>query len=542
MKILNTVENRVLMAKQYEKALTEDSNTYIGIGKPLEWGGSDTIIPLPTQTTDNIFDIYRHLVSLKRLIGSDTNLVVPRVDWLNDTVYSEYTENLELFSYDHKQQITGNITATMASLSVVGTETTFTANLAIGDFIHLDGDGINVPPVKKEVVAITNNDLMLVNSAFTNTYTQNSIYKFTNTYPYYSNKFYVRNTYDQVFKCLSNNNGAESTVMPEIDVGGSLSENPFILTSDGYKWKYMYTIPVGLKEKFFTAEWMPVIKNQQISESTVDGRIEIIKIISGGTGYLANGNSVSANVVKVSGSGTGANLTANVSSGVIDKINIIDGGSKYKDAVISIEDTSKTFGSQTANIVVVIGPENGHGYDPEKELGAVHLMICAELDGNETGKFPTESAGENFDFRQISLISNPLDSDGLPANDIRYNATYVLTITPGTPGINGREDYYLDEYVYQGPSLEEATYSAVVSFWDKDTNNLWLNNVKGNISIGENEISTLKSSISGLIVQPKKLTVPEIQPYSGEVLYIKNNASVTRDDDQTEQIKIIVSF
>lgn len=525
------------MAKQYEKALTVDSNTYIGIGKPLEWGSSDAAIPDPTETTDNIFDAYRHLVSVKKIIGSDTNLVVPRVDWLTNTVYSEYTENLELFSYENKQKITGNATASITSLNIVGSGTLFTSNLAVGDYVLLTGDSINVPAVKKEVVSITNNTFMLVNSAFTSTYTQNNIYKVINTYPHYANKFYVRNIYDQVFKCLYNNGGTESTVMPEIDVGGSLPENPFIITSDGYKWKYLYTIPAGLKEKFFTADWMPVIKNNLVSESTVGGRIEIVKVISGGSGYLGGGNSSSSDIISVSGTGTGANLTANVYNGTIDKVNIIDGGSGYKSATITVNDITQLFASNDASIIAVIGPENGHGYDPEKELGAVHLMICAELEGNESGNFPTESSTQRFDFRQVSLLRNPLDADGLLANDIRYNATYVLTVTPPN------DDFTFDEYVYQGGSLESSTYSAVVTYWDKERNQLWLNNVSGTLSIGEGEISKLRSSAkSGLDVQPRKLNNPEIQLYSGDLLYIKNNESVLRDDDQTEQVKIIVSF
>jgi len=533
MKILNTVENKILMAKQYEKALTVDSNTYIGIGKPLEWDGSDTVIPRPTETTDNIFDVYRHLVSLKKIIGSDVNLVAPRVDWANNTVYEEYTEDLELFTYDFKQQVSGVVTASLGSSNVVGNGTFFTANLSVGDYVELAGDGINVPPVKKEIVAITNNTFMLVNSVFTNTYTQNNLQKIINTYPFYSNKFYVRNDYDQVFKCLLNNNGAASTVVPEIDVGGSLPENPFILTSDGYKWKYLYTIPSGIKEKFFTSDWMPVVKNNLVVNSTVNGRLEIIKIISGGSGYLAGGNSSSANIISVSGSGTGANLTANVYNGVITNINIIDGGSGYKDAIITVSDNTQLFGSNSANIISVIGPENGHGYDPEKELGATHLMICSELDGDELGKFPTENLDENFDFRQVSILRDVLDSDGLPANNIRYNASYLVTV------FNPPKRYTLDSYLYQGESFETATYTAVVVFWDDDTKTLWLNNVTGSIQ-AETELK-VKDDVN-FVASIDTIVSPEIQLNSGELLYIKNNESIVRDDDQTEQIKILVSF
>lgn len=521
------------MAKNYETAITTDSNTYVGIGKPLEWGGSDTIIPNPIETTDNEFDVYRHLVAVKKVIGSDINLVVPRVDWANNTVYSEYTEDLPTFEYQSETQISGNVTVSSTSLNVVGNGTAFTSNLAAGDYITIQGDGVGVPKVKKEVVQITNNNFMMVNSAFTSTYTQNNIYKITDTYPYYVNKFYVRNTYDQVFKCLLNNNSAESTVMPEIDVGGSLPQNPYILTSDGYKWKYLYTIPAGLKEKFFTSDWMPVVNNNIVNDAAVNGRIDIIKIISGGSGYLAAGNSTSANIISISGDGAGANVTANVTSGVIDKVNIINGGSGYRTATITVSDATKLSGS-SANLIAVIGPEGGHGIDVEIELGATNLMICTELDGDELGKFPTENSAENFDFRQISLIKNIVDSDGNIADNIRYNATYVLRITD-PPGDNR---YNLDEYVYQGENFASATFTGVVAFWDETARELWLNNVTGTIDLGPD----LRSVDTNFPVVVIDFAEPEIELYSGEVLYIRNNESIVRDDDQIEQIKIVVSF
>lgn len=534
MNSLNTIQNRILMAKLYENAITVDSNTYIGIGRPLEWNNIDAPIPIPYQTTESIYDVYRHLVSVKRILGSDTNLVVPRVDWSNNTVYSEYTEHLSLYTYETENQLAGNVTVTTTSLNVVGNGTAFTSNLAPGDLITIPGDGINALKVRKEVVSITNNQFMMVNSAFTNSYSQNNIYKFTNSYPHYANDFYVRNTYDQVFKCLLNNNGAESTVMPEIDIGGSLPENPFILTSDGYKWKYMYTIPVGLKEKFFTAEWMPVIDDVIVSGAAVDGGISIIKVISGGSGYLATGNSTSANIISISGDGTGANVTANVTSGVIDKVNIIDGGSGYKTATIIINDDSKTPSTNSANLIAVISPQGGHGFDVESELGATHLMICAELDGNELGKFPTENDTEKFDYRQISIIKDVLDSDGIPADNKAYNATYVVEVVDPAP-----KTFKLDEYVYQGASFAQATFKGIVSFWNKSTRELWLNNTTGTVVVGQTMKSTLDGEIDSYTSQ---VTDPEIELYSGEVLYVKNSEPIVRDNDQTEQIKIVISF
>jgi len=71
-----------------------------------------------------------------------------------------------------------------------------------------------------------------------------------NNNPFY--KFYVKNRYDQVFKCLWNKNGAPSTEEPYFEPGVYGNNNIF-QGSDGYKWKFMYTIDTGLKLKFMDA-------------------------------------------------------------------------------------------------------------------------------------------------------------------------------------------------------------------------------------------------------------------------------------------------
>lgn len=65
-------------------------------------------------------------------------------------------------------------------------------------------------------------------------------------------QFFVVTSTNNVYKCLSNNNGAVSTVRPT-----GTSVNP-VLTADGYTWKYMYTIPSGYLNKFNSANFMAV--------------------------------------------------------------------------------------------------------------------------------------------------------------------------------------------------------------------------------------------------------------------------------------------
>jgi hypothetical protein len=86
-----------------------------------------------------------------------------------------------------------------------------------------------------------------------------------------------------IFKCLSNNGGVASTDQPlfsEIDV-----EDEIYLTTDGYQWKYMYSINSTNYSKFATSDYIPFIENANVTSAAVDGAINTILITNPGSQY-----------------------------------------------------------------------------------------------------------------------------------------------------------------------------------------------------------------------------------------------------------------
>ena len=100
--------------------------------------------------------------------------------------------------------------------------------------------------------------------------------------------FYVKNKYNQVFKCLWNNNDQPSTIEPYFEPGTYNTNNIFKGT-DNYKWKYIYTIDTGLKVKFMDKQWIPVSVTANtpspLMNSAGAGSIDVINITNGGSGY-----------------------------------------------------------------------------------------------------------------------------------------------------------------------------------------------------------------------------------------------------------------
>lgn len=86
-----------------------------------------------------------------------------------------------------------------------------------------------------------------------------------------------------VFKCLENNANAYSTSPPNFS--DTSAEDTYYETSDGYVWKYMYSITKEEWDNFATRDFIPVIPNANVSGNAVSGAIDVIKVESGGAFY-----------------------------------------------------------------------------------------------------------------------------------------------------------------------------------------------------------------------------------------------------------------
>lgn len=102
----------------------------------------------------------------------------------------------------------------------------------------------------------------------------------------FNEEFYVvvnESTEYNVFKVLNNNGGIPSTQAPS--KASTSEDDHYYATSDGYEWKYMYTISTSDWAKFATADFVPVIPNANVSGNAIAGAIDTVKVVSGGSNY-----------------------------------------------------------------------------------------------------------------------------------------------------------------------------------------------------------------------------------------------------------------
>lgn len=522
----------ITFAENFEHVISTGSDfLYVAMGKPGQWPDGDTLVT-PYDTTYDKNLAFKNGIVMKRVTGSDIQPVVPRVDWTTGTPYVAYDQTANLFSKTYETALAD----VLLNVDSVVLPNTVYANTD-GDLSGLiqQGSVLRISTESREVAYVnTAGDYLVVNTNFTIEHIDEIGYRTfsaAETWQYY-NQFYVRNIYDQVFKCLHAPTNTDSTTMPEITLGGQLPENPYIQTADGYKWKYLYTIPSGLKKKFFTEKYMPVIRDTTVYNNTVDGRIDIVQVIDGGSGYF-NGSTVSNYpIAAIAGDGTGATATVDVASGVITEVNITEGGSGYTLGSVTITDPLQLNSGNTANLRVVISPQYGHGSDPVRELGASYEMISVDFAGDMEGLLPTSASDE---FRQIFLVRNPRIS----ANTDQATAAQYLMCTKLF--VENRAVFTLGSEVFIGDTYETAIFTATCVFYDSSSGILYVNNIVGDVdnTIGR-EIYQRDNILN--YAQVFSVTKPSINTLSGEILYIENRDAVTRSVDQTETAKIVIEF
>jgi len=341
-------------------------------------------------------------------------------------------------------------------------------------------------------------------------------------------RFYVKNRFDQVFKCLWNNNGGAVSTEPYFEPG-TFNANQIFQGADDYKWKYMYTITSGNKLKFMDDAWMPVpiattIPNP-VSTFAGIGSVDVINVIDGGTGYDPANAIIT---VTITGDGQFATANATVVSGSINDIVVANTGSNYSFANVTI---SSALGSG-ATTISPVSPIGGHGYNPATELGARHIMLTARFTRDENGNLPTD-----IDFRQIGLLVNPLAKFGTGfgrANANIYKTTTDFVVSQGF-GV-----YTPDETVFQSVdgTLPSATFTATVLSFDVATNTVKLINTQGTAN-NSGLLYGVTSGTSRVVLQQR---APDFIPYSGYLTYLENREPVQRNADGSEFFKLVLGY
>jgi hypothetical protein len=518
-----------IAAQRFKQSFTEDSLRnvgYIFIGKSTEYEDEETPEDV-SDTLSNTRIVWDNMYAGKKITAGDVEFVIPNQQWESGKIYKQFDDQKD-----------------------------------ISDLLSISENYINGQ----------------------------------NAYP-----MYVINSEGNVYKCLCNDTGLPSLEEP---IGDFTVNDGFIYTSDNLLWKYMYNIRQS--NKFLSDEWIPVpgeisdvnFVDYNLNQSNlVDGALVKIVVTNPGTNYFHSNitvqsfssgetvlsviggslNNVYENMT-IEGDGivpgtyiieidrlasiqkiTLSNFTTGAGGGFSSAIQVktrvvVEGdgellpttyvelnennglrkivvsnygvGYNYADVVI--------YGSGSdASARVVLPPKYGHGFDPAKELGAKSVMIVeriGEVDSTENGLISVETS-----FRQYGLLINP-HKYGDDFRITEQTANSVITQTTNITLAGVGNPYPLDTMVYQG-SVSKPFFTGIVNSQDLTT--IRLTNIRGTPAIGSLLFSETDPSSGRAVFSVKN---PELEPYTGDIVYIKNITKVERSLGQAEEIKFVIQF
>ena len=399
----------------------------------------------------------------------------------------------------------------------------------------------------------------------------------------YNSNYYVMNKDFRVYLCISNgaspSNGGNGIVSLDEPIHTDLEPR---LESDGYVWKYLYTIKPSDIVKFDSADFIPLptdwASNTDVSDvrgNAVDGKIETVVIENGGTGYQITGTK---NNVPIKGDGTGALASVTFIDGKASSVQVTNGGSGYSFATLDVDSVVTGAG---ASFSVIIPPAGGHGADVYRELGSNKVLIYSRIENSDITNpdFPTGNQ-----FARIGIVKNPQVFDSTNILDTpSASGLYGLRLTgAATTSISVKTDGEILQTVSTGSTaigkiVGYDPLTKTLQYWqDRSLATIGagssvprygfsLNRFTSSPGTGGNtnivvetttgtETLSIDTSFTGVStdVSNKKyyfgqsytsgLANPEIKKYSGDIVYIDNRPEVTRATNQREDIKIVLEF
>ena len=444
-----TDELRALLARNFADNFASGAEKYyISIGRSEVWDSNDTV-PTPVNTPGEIESVRNQMQSVKEVQA--TSLVVPRYNWSNGAIYSQFDDTVA---------------------------------------------GYPNPP------------------------------------------YYVINENNNVYICLETGRNNQGVAVPSIYEPTGANNDPF-RQNDGYVWKFLFTVSASRANSFMSSNFMPVqlqgatdsgstgiqLKQEEIQNTAVAGAITSVIITDAGNGYTSN-----PTVTITSPSGTGARANARIDSatGTLAWIKMADSGtttvmgSGYTRANVIISGG----GGTGAKARAVIGTnDSGIGADSRVDLKSTAIMFHTRIEGTDSDFIVDQ------DFRQVALIRNIKDSSGALFNEPTGSTLKRMTLSSI---INS---FSKDKLIRGQITLAEAYIDTT------DSNEIYYHqtDATGFVDFQNGEIIEEVNGLGEGIID-SALIPPEVDPMTGDVLYIDNRAAVLRSAVQSEDVKVIIQF
>ena len=414
-------------------------------------------------------------------------------------------------------------------------------------------------------------------------------YNWTNggIYSAWNNRFHSNNLFiagqdeDDPFYVMTSTNAVYTCIKQGVDVFGQVANStvpPSITdtnvktfeTSDGYQWKYLYTVGTNDTQKFLTSSYLPTEEVIEILDSAgnsnldpfqqdqlaiqlaaVPGEIIGVEIDSAGRNFVDGTYELEFDGVPLMENGVEKTIVparawAKVLNNVLVDVTMREPstgiwhfGENYYNATVRFKDPVS---GDSYKLRPIIGPVKGLGAQAQIDLNSTALMYNVILSGTEAG-----SAIVDNDFRQVGLIRNPeiLDSDGFGAitgqRVLDTEVTLVISSLKydvNSVGVSLDLSKITGDEIIQGSNSNARAILVGVNVGE-DLFYYTQNRETGHRDFELNEPITIGVSESTTVLGINK---SDLVKQSGDVYYIDSRRPFMRNGEQSEDIKLVIDF
>lgn len=548
-----------------------DRNHYIFIGRTKPWPNiaktsttetvSELSPPTPKATRAEELEARDHMIALKKVRDVDATLVVRRFNWdaTGNTIYAPYdVDDADLFNHPTQAEIAAaNASQTGANPYTAGSHYVVVDYNIFKCLNNGNGAKSTIKPTRPAQPTQT----VYLDDGY--------VWKYMGRVTNYQTQYFLTNQWLPV-KTLTADDGSDQWLIQEdaknVGVGALAS---FLIKNAGTNYVHV------LSDSFISA----TSNTAQLptNASGVDGAYVgchvwltsgagapagpfVVSSYSGASktltieGQWLAGTGTGFEILpqaKITGNGTGAQAKVLVDSTTnkIKHILPVNVGQGYTQAKIEIIGGRSDGGTQ-AQAAAQLSPSDGHGGDIEKELNGCYVML--------TGRLPYDDGSQDFplsnDYRQIGIIRDvrAFAAPGLSASlanqaTLRASSGIRLeSIQTGAGGETGGGEFKPDEIITGNLNgvIARARVIAFISGTQsgQGTIHYWQDEETGYAPFVEGMTITGSVTQSQGSVATGGIVNPEIQKYSGDILYIDNRRPILRAPNQTEILRAVIKF
>ena len=345
--------------------------------------------------------------------------------------------------------------------------------------------------------------------------------------------FFVMNSTFKVYKCISNNGGSVSTVEP---IGTGTTVFP---TADYYKWKFMYEVQQADVVKFVTTDWIPVRApaasatnpDQALVEANaVDGSIEHINVVGGGTLYKNHSGatvSTTANTIRLA-DGTGQAWQTEHQT-----------NDYYKDMTVFIK--SGIGINQLVTIVSYDGPNETATITPNwttnpgtgNQYAVMPAVTIASTDSNDASAHVT----------RVNASTGAIEGVEMALEGTKYRSA-TATVVSGAPVSGGTVATLKVMISPQGGHGSDAVAELGGAFVMLNSRLVGVEG--GNFPVGDDfrkvQLMVDPKLENGTLASGNVYEKSDLLTDTGTIIYSEFRGPINRATDSTEDIKIVCEF